>query len=563
MSQRTDILTKLKLWIVVVLLCSLASGTAAFMFYFRGTLARNLLGGVAEVTDEVNGQLKSREREFAERRRTVESAFQAQLHHDIAILQQTIPGPLWNVEQEGAEATLKAFLEKEEIMAIRVDDESGKLFSALQKRGGSIEAVKSDAGFKPAGKVVAGDLARAGKKTGTVRMVYDEAPLQRQLAVVDADLDRFRRENSSLVKSINTSLQATIEQQAGHILLLRFIEMVAVFGLIVITLTLFIRFKLVRPLSAMLDTLHQSSSRIQHAAAEVASESSNVAEMTARQASAIEETSSTVVELSSMTQRNADHSRETDRLMRDTRTNVDQANQSMQSLFASIQAIRQSSAQTSKIVSTIEEISFQTNILALNAAVEAARAGEHGAGFAVVADEVRSLARRAADAAKDTSRLIENTNAQVGGAVKLVEESRSRFEGVNASIQQSSTLVSQIATASSEQARGLQQLSSAIGDIDKVVQHTVSSTDHSAAAAQQMNAQSHETNRVLEDLCAMLGVQHDGALATVEELPPPDFGSFTATEFAADDPTTTAAADEIAIPDRSAASAPDQPGVNS
>jgi methyl-accepting chemotaxis protein len=507
-----NILRKLKFCIIVVLLATLALGTTGFMIYFRGLFAKNLLGGVAVVTDSINEKLKTRESEFAARQRALESDYLARLNHDIAILQQTAPNALWNVEQESAELIINAFLEKEEITAIRVDDETGKLFAAMLKQGGQIQSARDDTNFRPQGKLLSADLTKSGKKIGTVRLYYSEAPLQRQLATVASDLDRFRKENQSLVASIEQNLGATIESQASRILLLRFVEMVAVFAMITVTLTLFIRFKVVKPLGAMLNALTESSDTMQVAAHQVANEAGVVAEVTSREAASIEETSATVEELSSMTQRNAEHAHETDRLMNETRATVDETNRSMRSLFDSIQEIRKSSAETSKIVNTIEAISFQTNLLALNAAVEAARAGEHGAGFAVVADEVRSLARRAAEAAKETSSLIENTNRQVAGAGTLVEDSRQRFDAVNERIQRSSNYVAEIAHASAEQARGIEQLKSAIGEIDKVIQQTVTSADHSAAASQQMSAQSQEMNNVMEDLRLLVGLQRSALL---------------------------------------------------
>lgn len=546
MKAGKNILRKLKLCIILVLLGALALGTAGFMVYFRGLFAKNLLGGVAAATDTINDKLKTRESEFAARRRNVETDYLARLNHDLGVLQQTIPNALWNVEQESAELIIKAFLEKDEINAIRVDDETGKLFAALQKQGGQSRTIKDELSFRPEGRVLAAELNKSGKKIGAVRLYYSEVPLQRQLALVDTDLERFRKENHALVESINASLNSAIETQASSILLLRAFEMIAVFALITVTLTLFIRFNVMKPLTAMLNALTDNSETMQSAAHQVATEASVVAEVTSREAASIEETSATVEELSSMTQRNADHARETDRLMSETRTTVDQTNRSMQSLFTSIQEIRRSSAETSKIVNTIEAISFQTNLLALNAAVEAARAGEHGAGFAVVADEVRSLARRAAEAAKETSSLIENTNNQVEDAGQLVETSRQHFDAVNERITRSSSYVAEIAHASAEQARGIEQLKVAIGEIDKVIQQTVTSADHSAAASQQMSSQSQEMNNVMEDLRILVGIFRDSRNTTKQAQQPAHAPSFSRPKLASAGFSTKSAAPELA-----------------
>jgi len=222
--------------------------------------------------------------------------------------------------------------------------------------------------------------------------------------------------------------------------------------------------------------------------------------VTSSQAASIEELSATVEELASMTRRNADHATQTDQLMGKTRDAVDQASDSMRGLIDAIQKIERSSRDTSRIVKSIDGIAFQTNILALNASVEAARAGTHGAGFAVVASEVRSLAQRAAAAASDSSALIEDTGRQVVAAAALVEHTRERFDAVNSHVGQSSGFVSQIAEASAEQARGIDQLNVTFTEIDKVVHQTVSSAEHADGAVREMMAKSQQMSATISRL---------------------------------------------------------------
>ncbi|HEX9048325.1 MAG TPA: methyl-accepting chemotaxis protein, partial [Verrucomicrobiae bacterium] len=507
MNLKSDILGKLKYCIIIVLLGVLGLGTFSSYMYFKGVFAKNMLGSVRSVSDGLDEKLKTREGQYLVRKQNNESAYLARLNHNLGVLQNSLVGSLWTVEQENAQSVLKAFLQMEEISAIRVDDESGQIFAAMQKKDGKVELVSDDKSFQPTGKLLVGDVVRGDKKLGVVKLYYTEEPLQQQQVQVDNDLARFHDENSTLAGSINLNLSDAIEKQTKQVVLRRVVEMVAAFVLMVLMLTLFIRLYVKKPLTELLRSLSVSSAEIKSAAAQVANNAEMLATATAQEAASVEETSATVVQLSAATQGNAEHAKQTDRLVGETHTMVDRASQSLGELFDLIQQIKQSSAATSTIIKTIDEISFQTNILALNAAVEAARAGEHGLGFAVVAGEVRTLAMRAAKAAKDTSDLIENTNRQVARSASMVEETRRSFEEVNVRVNQSSKFVTQIAEASATQAQGIEQLKIAIATVDKVLQQNAASAQESAAAAQQMRAQCETVNRVIDELRVMVGVE--------------------------------------------------------
>jgi methyl-accepting chemotaxis protein len=177
----------------------------------------------------------------------------------------------------------------------------------------------------------------------------------------------------------------------------------------------------------------------------------------------------------------------------------------MQEMMAAMTAIDTSSAEVAKIVKNIDEIAFQTNILALNAAVEAARAGEAGAGFAVVADEVRSLAQRSAAAAKETAEKIEaaiansrsgsQCSAKVGESLKQIAEK----------VASTDALVADIATAANEQAQGIQQVNTAMGQMDKVTQGNASSAEESASAAEELDAQAETMKELVSQLRTLVG----------------------------------------------------------
>ncbi|MCP4690100.1 MAG: methyl-accepting chemotaxis protein, partial [Desulfobacterales bacterium] len=161
---------------------------------------------------------------------------------------------------------------------------------------------------------------------------------------------------------------------------------------------------------------------------------------------------------------------------------VDESNESMARLTGSMTEISTASQETQKIVKTIDEIAFQTNLLALNAAVEAARAGEAGAGFAVVADEVRNLAVRSADAARNTAGLIEDTVKKVDVGSKVVHKTAGSFKDVTENASRAGELFTEIAAASEEQAQGIEQVSNAMSEMDKVVQQNTASAEELASS---------------------------------------------------------------------------------
>lgn len=195
-----------------------------------------------------------------------------------------------------------------------------------------------------------------------------------------------------------------------------------------------------------------------------------LADGSAVQVASLEETASSLEEISAMTRNNADNCYQANSLMGETITVIRNAAGSMKDLTTSMQQISAASEQTQKIVKTIDEISFQTNLLALNAAVEAARAGEAGAGFAVVADEVRNLAKRAAVASKDTAELIANTVQKINAGADLVQKTGIGFEQVNNGSAKVGELLAEISKGSNEQAQGIQQINMTMSEIDRVTQ---------------------------------------------------------------------------------------------
>jgi methyl-accepting chemotaxis protein len=259
-----------------------------------------------------------------------------------------------------------------------------------------------------------------------------------------------------------------------------------------------------RALKQVAGTLKDASEQVSSAATQVSASSQSIAEGASEQAASLEETSASLEEIGSMTKRNAESAENAHNLAVDTRGATEKGTQQMQEMVGAMADIQASSDNISKIIKTIDEIAFQTNILALNAAVEAARAGEAGAGFAVVAEEVRALAQRSASAAKETAESIEDSIRKSGRGAELSNRVFEELKQIQEKTKRMNDLVSEIAHASKEQSEGLGQVGSAISQMDKVTQANAGNAEETASAAEQMNAQSFAMQENVRELLRLV-----------------------------------------------------------
>jgi methyl-accepting chemotaxis protein len=288
-----------------------------------------------------------------------------------------------------------------------------------------------------------------------------------------------------------------------------FMGTVAAIGILAIILIALIAARaLARPINHVIQALKESADQIASGSLQVSSSSHSLAESASKQAASIEETSSSLVEMASMTKQNAEHAGEADALSTETKARTETCSSKMQEMTAAIGQVHEASQETQRIVRTIDEIAFQTNLLALNAAVEAARAGEAGAGFAVVAEEVRNLAMRAAEAARNTTSQIEGINKRITQAIDMVFKSMEEFGNVTENTTKVSQLVSEISSASNEQAQGIEQLNRAVGEMEKVTQQMAANAQESAGASEEMSAMAEQLKGMVYELVSF--VRGDG-----------------------------------------------------
>lgn len=318
-----------------------------------------------------------------------------------------------------------------------------------------------------------------------------------------ADADRHKGDFRKVIEGINSTLDAVIKPVNESVAILQKMsegnfsaEMTGEYkGDYAI---------LKNALNATLSSLNQLISQVSLTVEQVASGSEQVSSSSqslsqgaTEQASALEEITSSMHEIGAQTGQNAENANRASQLSIQSKDEAERGNEQMNELMKAIGEISDSSKSISKIIKVIDEIAFQTNLLALNAAVEAARAGRHGKGFAVVAEEVRNLAARSATAAKETSELIEGAVRKSENVSGVAEKTLNILKEIEKSATKVADIIGEIAASSNEQAQGVSQVNSGLGQIDLVTQQNTANAEESASAAEELYSQAEELRFML------------------------------------------------------------------
>ena len=393
-------------------------------------------------------------------------------------------------------------------------EEARRQATAFLERGDTEDDIRKGLeALQSAGKSVV-DLVMVGNNSAAL-----EACTKKFNPQVEKLITALKQRNETIVRASAAAVAAS-DAEVGRFLLGSGAACLALFGLLTGYCWWFQR-TVSRRLRETAGDLSRAAEELLAAANEVASNTNTVASGTSEQAASLQETTTSLQEMTGMTTRNAASSGNAKNVANATRRVAETGAENMRHMNEAMVELNTSSGEVAKIVKTIDEIAFQTNILALNAAVEAARAGEAGMGFSVVAEEVRSLAKRSAVAARETAAKIEASLQKSQHSIRLAGEVAANLDDIVKKIRTLDEVAGQIANASQEQSQGIAQITHAVAQMDRVTQANAASAEQSASAAQELNAQANAVRDSAVVLQRMAGLREEPAPGARPEGPIP------------------------------------------
>ncbi|QTA84346.1 methyl-accepting chemotaxis protein [Desulfonema magnum] len=385
-------------------------------------------------------------------------------------LSESIKEPLWNEDDVTVEKIINSAMLEKQIVSILIMYENDISYGKI--RDDSWNIIKAHKKISKNYYMRSENISKGDNKIGSVEVYLTSEFIQKKL-------------NDSIISMF-----------VSFLILISSLCLIFFFS---------IRKWVVFPVSYVIRGVEKGTEQIFFSSGQVASASQSLAEGTSEQAASSQEISSSLEEVSSMIRQNADSAGQANNFITDAGQIIQNASNSVNKLTNSMEEIISTSRETSGLIKVIDEIAFQTNLLALNASIEAARAGEAGGGFAIVADEVKNLAMRSAQAAGDTSDLIEESlkKIQIGG--QTASETHKIFGEVVGYAERVRKLITEIAKTSDEQAIRIEQLNDAVTETDKVTQNNAANAEETASASEEMKMQVNKIRMLVNKLTILIG----------------------------------------------------------